>query len=87
MKSVYFALLILNILLLQISGLKLKKMKNKKDYFVNKLKCWPTKEECEEKIVDYKIFRDKTKEFPGYKFTCAAYVNQYCLFNAKKSFE
>ena len=87
MKSFCFALFALNILLLQVSGLKLKKNKNKKEYFVQKVRCWPTQEECEENITVYSEFRDKTKEFPGSTFTCATDGNKYCLFNVKKSFE
>ena len=86
MKSVCLVLFILGALLLQVSGIKLKKVKQNDDNIKMELyKCVKTLEECQDLEDAYEEFDEKIGKFKGDDFVCGGEDGNYCLYRIKET--
>ena len=88
MRSYYLILLVLNIFLLQVSGIKLKKKKQyKRRLDTNLIECMADWDTCVYRRDAYEEFRDRSGVYAGVEFVCSKNLQGVCLYNATYSYE
>ena len=87
MKSICLVLFVLGALFFQVSGKKLKKVKQNNDNINMKLyKCFETLEACQNIEDSFEEFDEKTGKFKGNDFVCGGDGGDgyYCVYQIKE---